>query len=183
MKEIREEAERNRKEKLEKYGCGGRTHRAHGGKVEEHPHEKKDLHLIKELEHDHEPKKHRADGGIIAGGDGSSRLGRGRHKGGKGGKTNVNIMVGKPGGDAGSPLPPALGAGPSPAGPAALPPRPALPMPPAGPRPMPAPGGAPGMPPMKRGGKVEGKHEKKHEGRHHEARHHEKHSRHSGHRG
>ena len=198
MKEIKEEANRRHEEKLEKYGCGGRTHRAHGGKVEHegHPHEKKDKHLAKEIKHeaeeierDHEGRrhgghvKHRDMGGPIAAGGGSPRLGRGRKGAGKKG-TNVNVMIGKPGGDGPVGLPPALGAGPGPGGPAPMPPKPMPAMPP---RPMPAPGGAPAGP-MKRGGKVEHKeHEKKHE-RHHERKEHEhrereNHSRHSGHRG
>ena len=192
MKEIREEAERHRKAKLEKYGadekaCGGSLKRAHGGKVEHeegHPNRKKDLHLIEELEKDHEERKHgghvkhRAEGGPIAGLGGGPKLGRKR--GGKG-KTNIAINVGKPGGSDGPVgLPPALGAGPG--APAPMPPKPMPAMPP---RPMPAPGGAPAGP-MKRGGKVEHKeHEKKHERHHvrkeHEHREHKTHG-HSGHR-
>lgn len=196
MKEIREEAERHRKAKLEKYGadekaCGGHIKRAHGGKVEHegHPHEKKDKHLAKEIKHeaeeierDHEGKKHgghvkhRDMGGPIAAGGGSPRLGRGRKGAGKKG-TNVNVMIGKPGGSDGPVgLPPALGAGPG--GPAPMPPKPMPAMPP---RPMPAPGGAPAGP-MKRGGKVEHKeHEKKHHERHHEEKRREHHSGHRGH--
>ena len=190
MKEIREEAERHRKAKLERYGadekaCGGHIKRAHGGKVE-HSDEKEDEKL---LHKDLKPSafKHRADGGPIAGGGPSPRLGRGR-KGGKG-KTNIAINVGKPGGDGPVGLPPALGAGPGPGGPAPMPPKPMPAMPP---RPMPAPGGAPAGPGLKHGGKAEhekhGKrheHEKKHE-RHHERKEHEhrehKSHGHSGHR-
>ena len=120
-------------------------------------------------------------GGPIAGEGGGSKLGRARHKGGKG-KTQVNIAIGKPGGDAGpggpGGLPPALGAGP---GPMPMPPRinPAPPVVPpaalagAGPR--------PGMPPMKRGGAAH--HKKEHE-RHehkHEPKRHEHHHGHKGH--
>ena len=182
MKEIREEAERHRKAKLEKYGAehhrahGGHVHkvtcetgpeikRAHGGKVK-HSDEREDEAL---LHRDLKPsafKHHRANGGPIAGRLGGPKLGRGR-KGSKG--TNVNIAVGRPGGD-GAPvgLPPALGAGPAPT------PMPPRPMPPiaAGPRPMPPPGGAPAGP-MKHGGKI-----------HHEKHGHLKHKHHghSGHR-
>ena len=187
MKELKEEAKRHHEAKLHKYGasheerkaCGGSMKRAHGGKVE-HPHEKKDKHLAKEIkheaeeiEHDHEGKKHgghvrhRADGGPISGGAGP-KLGRGR-KGGKKG-TNVNIAIGKPGGDGpGAPPmpPPALGAGPS-----AMPPKPIIPAgPPAGLPPRPGMG-------VKHGGKVEHEKHKKHEHK----RHHE-HRGHSGHRG
>ena len=158
MKDIKEEAKRQGEARLRSYGadakaCGGAMKKyASGGKVdndgdEKHPDRKKDLHLIKELEADHEPKK-RADGGPIAAGGGSPKLGRGR-KGGKGGKTNIAIMVGKPGGDgAGAPPPPALGAGPGPA-PVNLAPKPMPPMGPGGP--------PPGGPPMKRGGSVKKK--------------------------
>ena len=160
MKEIKEEAKRQSDARLRSYGadaksCGGAMKKyASGGKVdndgdEKHPDRKKDLHLIKELEADHEPKK-RADGGPIAAGGGSPKLGRGR-KGGKGGKTNIAIMVGKPGGDAPAGPPPLGGAGPIPGGPPPvnLAPKPAMPIGPGGP--------PPGGPPMKRGGSVKKK--------------------------
>jgi len=194
MKELKEEAKRHHEAKLHKYGaseeerkaCGGSMKRAHGGKVE-HPHEKKDKHLAKEIKHeaeeierDHEGKKHgghvhhrvhRVDGGPVP------RLGRGR-KGGKG-KTSVNIAIGKPGGDsAGAPPmmpPPALGAA-GPSGPLPVAPKPMIP--PMGPRPMP-PAGPAG--PMKHGGHVK-KHHGEHEKKHEHKRHHE-HRGHSGHRG
>jgi len=172
MKEIREEAERYRKHKLEKYGadhkaCGGKMKAyAHGGHVK-HDDEKEDEALIKK-EVKSECLKHRDMGGPIAGG-GPSRLGRGR-KGGKGKGTNVNIAIGKPGGDSPAPIPPALGAGPIPSGPLPMPPKPAAPVIP--PRPMPPAG------PMKRGGKVHEKHHGKNE-KHNAHKHH----RHSGHRG
>jgi hypothetical protein len=178
MKDIKEEAKRQHDAKLHKYGashedraCGGSMKKyADGGKVEhDHPHRSKDLHLIKELEHDHEKK--RAMGGPIADGGGSSKLGRGR-KGGKKG-TSVNIAIGKPGGDGAGPMPmppPAAGVGPAP-----MPPRP---MPPV----AAAPGGLPpkpGMPgPMKRGGAAK-KHEHKehgHKSSHHHHREHRKQS-------
>ena len=146
MKEIKEEAERHRKARLDKYGadhkaCGGPTKRAHGGKVE-HDDKAEDEKL---LHKDLKPTafKHRADGGPIANGSPSPRLGRARGgKAGKG-KTNIAINMGKPNGDGPALPPPALGAGPT--GPAPTPPKPIPPMAPPG-------------PPMKRGGKVE--HEK-----------------------
>lgn len=157
MKEYREEAEKHRKAKLEKYGadrkaCGGSMHKyAHGGHVE-HNDEKEDKALIKK-EVKPDCLKHRADGGPIAG-SGGPRLGRGRKGGKSKGRTQVNIAIGKPGGDSAGapPMPPpaALGSGPS-----AMPPKPIMPPPGAGPAMPPR----PGMPPMKRGGKV---HEKKH---------------------
>jgi len=158
MKEIREEAEKHRKAKLEKYGadhkaCGGSMKKyAHGGHVE-HDDEKEDKALIKK-EVKSECLKHRDMGGPISGGPGP-KLGRGR-KGGKGKGTNVNIAIGKPGGDAaGAPPipPPALGSGPS-----MPPPKPIMPPPAAGPA---------GLPPRpgigaKHGGKIHGRHEKHH---------------------
>ena len=154
MKDIKEEAKRQASAKLEKYSCGG-SKRADGGKVNKHSDKVEDEKLLhKELKSD--AFKHRADGGMIPGG-GSSKLGRNR-KGGKG-KTQVNVMIGKPGGDSPTP-PPALGSGPLPSGPSAPMPKPPLPIA-AGPAMPPRPG-VPGGIPAKRGGKIE--HEKKEKG-------------------
>lgn len=177
MKEIREEAEKHRKAKLEKYGadhkaCGGSMKKyAHGGHVE-HDDEKEDKALIKK-EVKSDCLKHRDMGGPIAGGP-SGRLGRGR-KGKKPG-TNVNVVVAGKGDGPSAPMmpPPALGSGPS-AAPVA--PKPIMPPPGAGPA---GPVGLPPRPGIKHGGKVHGhKHEKKHEHKEHKRHEH----RHHGHRG
>jgi len=169
MKELKEEAKRHHEAKLHKYGadhkaCGGKMKAyAHGGHVK-HDDEKEDEALIKK-EVKSECLKHRDMGGPISGGP-SGRLGRGR-KGGKGKGTNVNIAIGKPGGDSPAPIPPALGAGSAPSGPLPMAPKPAVPVIP--PRPMPPAG------PMRHGGKVK-HHEKKrehgHKAEHHSKRHH-----------
>jgi hypothetical protein len=158
MKELREEAKRSQKDKLDGY-----VKRAHGGRIPDSwEKSKKDQTLdeaekkvgIEEGSKDDEKidkiaMKHRASGGPIAGMGGGSKLGRKR--GGKGGKTNVNIIVaGKGDGPSGPTAPPpALGSGPSPI--------------PVGPKPMPSPNG-PAIPPggpMKRGGSVNKKHGEK----------------------
>ena len=150
MYDMRQEAKKSQDDKLRKYGadhkaCGGAMKKyASGGKV--HDDKAEDEALIKK-EVKSEALKHRADGGPIADGGGSPKLGRGRKGGKKGSKTNIAIMVGKPGGDAAPTPPPALGAGPSPA--VNLAPKPSLPIGPGGPGAIP-----PGAPPMKRGGKV-----------------------------
>lgn len=176
MRELKEEAKRMHEKKLESYGCGGKA-RAHGGRAE-HDDEREDKKLIKE-EVKSSALKHRESGGQVDGGlavstkklaiggmAGPPAMGRKRGKpsGGKGGKTNVNVII--PPGKGGDGLPP-MGAGPG--GPGLPPPRPPmLAMPPKPPMVAgPPPGGPAGPMPVKKGGKVEKHHEHEHKKKKH----------------